>query len=54
MPTKANVFINYGPYKSNGIVDHRTDRLDGLKSKISNDLVIYLKNVFICLSIFGI
>ena len=40
MPANANVFISYGPYKSNGIVEHRTDRLDGLKSKIS--LFFYL------------
>ena len=34
MPVNANVFINYGPYKSNGIVDHRLDRLEGLKSTL--------------------
>jgi hypothetical protein len=55
MPAKANVFINFGPYKSNGIVEHRTDRLDGLKSKIySCNSCNLFENVFICLSIFGI
>ena len=34
MPLKANVKIEYGPYKSNGIADYREDRLIGLKSKI--------------------
>lgn len=32
MPQRANVFIYYGPYKSNGTVEHRVDRIIGLKS----------------------
>jgi hypothetical protein len=35
MPLKANVKIEYGPYKSNGIADYKEDRLIGLKSKIN-------------------
>lgn len=31
MPSKANVIVEYGPYKSNGIVDYKEDRLIGLK-----------------------
>jgi hypothetical protein len=38
MPVNANVFINHGPYKSNGIVEHRTDRLQGLKSSFKLSL----------------
>ena len=33
MPSRANVVVEYGPYKSNGIVYYREDRLIGLKSK---------------------
>ena len=32
MPSNANVVIQYGPYRSNGIVDYRQDRLLGLQS----------------------
>lgn len=42
MPAHANVFINYGPYKSkDGIVDHRKDRLDGLKGKTFPSSLFY-------------
>ncbi|CAF0703081.1 unnamed protein product [Brachionus calyciflorus] len=31
MPMKANVIIKYGPYNSNGIVEYKTERLEGLQ-----------------------
>jgi hypothetical protein len=34
MPTNANVVIEYGPYRSNGIIDYREERLLGLQSKL--------------------
>ena len=36
MPANANVYIEYGPYNSNGIVEYSLDRLDGLQSKKAN------------------
>jgi hypothetical protein len=35
MPSKANVIIKYGPYKSNGIVEEKQNRLVGLKSNFN-------------------
>jgi hypothetical protein len=34
MPSNANVIIVYGPYNSNGIIDYKTERIEGLKSKV--------------------
>lgn len=34
MPSKANVIIEFGPYNSNGILEYRTERLEGLQSKL--------------------
>lgn len=38
MPANANVVIEYGPYRSNGIVDYRDDRLLGLQGKFDYSL----------------
>ena len=40
MPSKANVKIEYGPYKSNGIADYKEDRLVGLKSMNQIKIII--------------
>ncbi|XP_046554498.1 UPF0728 protein-like [Haliotis rubra] len=37
MPAHAKVFINYGPYEANGIVEHRETRLEGLRTVLRND-----------------
>ncbi len=36
MPSNANVLIEYGPYRSNGIIDYKDERLQGLQSKFLN------------------
>ena len=38
MPSNANVVIEYGPYKSNGIADYRENRLVGMQSTFKNKL----------------
>ncbi len=42
MPSNANVYIYYGPYKSNGIVDHKEDRLHGLKSIFKKYFIFFI------------
>ncbi|XP_070544236.1 UPF0728 protein C10orf53 homolog [Ptychodera flava] len=37
MPQNAIVTINYGPYESCGLVDHRTSRLEGLEALLTGD-----------------
>ncbi|KAL4239834.1 hypothetical protein ACF0H5_000636 [Mactra antiquata] len=37
MPSRANVFIQYGPYEATGIVDHRESRLKGLEAILTKD-----------------
>uniref|UniRef100_A0AAR2JZF5 Uncharacterized protein n=1 Tax=Pygocentrus nattereri TaxID=42514 RepID=A0AAR2JZF5_PYGNA len=36
MPETSLVIIRYGPYKSCGVVDHRTFRLDGLQAVLKD------------------
>ncbi|KAK2824334.1 hypothetical protein Q5P01_021509 [Channa striata] len=35
MPENARVTIRYGPYESNGLVQHRTFRLQGLQAALA-------------------
>ncbi|XP_053189298.1 UPF0728 protein C10orf53 homolog [Scomber japonicus] len=34
MPANARVTVCYGPYESNGVVKHRTSRLQGLQAAL--------------------
>ncbi len=45
MPSKANVIVEYGPYRSNGIVEYKEDRLIGLKSR--NLVSLLIKRLYI-------
>jgi len=45
MPSKANVIVEYGPYRSNGIVEYKEDRLIGLKSR--NLVSLLIKRIYI-------
>ncbi|XP_030628889.1 UPF0728 protein C10orf53 homolog [Chanos chanos] len=37
MPQNALVFVRYGPYRSCGVVDYRTFRLEGLQATLKED-----------------
>ncbi|KAM3834786.1 UPF0728 protein C10orf53 homolog [Vipera latastei] len=37
MPKKALVTLRYGPYRSCGVVEHRTFRLEGLQAVLKAD-----------------
>ena len=41
MPSNANVIIEYGPYNSNGIVEYRLERIQGLQSKMRHSTKVY-------------
>lgn len=47
MPSNANVIVEYGPYRSNGIIDYRDDRLLGLQKflKLKGHNLIEIKKV---------
>jgi hypothetical protein len=35
MPSNANVIIEYGPYNSQGIIEYKIERLQGLQSELN-------------------
>lgn len=35
MPSNASVIIEYGPYNSQGIIEYKIERLQGLQSKLN-------------------
>ena len=35
MPSNANVIIEYGPYNSQGIIEYKIERLQGLQGKLN-------------------
>ena len=42
MPSNANVIIEYGPYNSQGIVEYKIERLQGLQSKSFKQIIAEL------------